>query len=131
MKGEYFNARHAEALEALEKLKAEYEQLQRWHRESIKESPKPSRAMHDLAENMARAAKKHPGPHANIMVTLGVLSQEMHELQDAVHSREERSIRAELLDVATSALRGVEALDERAEARRAARNECVACASGS
>lgn len=78
---------------------------------------KGTRVLRDLAENTERATKKH-GTHANIMVTLGVLSQEMHELQEAVHSREERLIRAELLDVATSALRGVEALDERAEAQR-------------
>lgn len=90
-------------------------------------APKQTRVMRDLAENTERAKKKH-GPHANIMVTLGVLSQEMHELQEAVHSRGERAIRAELIDVATSALRGVEALDERAEARRASKkDECATC----
>lgn len=167
----YFDL-HTDAIGTLEKIKREYEQLQKWHRESItyaekvkaaenaleaeraahqetrtklnvltnergehntelangwarleqertrlRDTTKPTRIMRDLAENNERAKKNH-GTHANIMVTLGVLSQEIHELQDAVHSREERLIRAELLDVATSALRGVEALDERAEAER-------------
>ena len=139
-----FGVAHTDCLGALSRMRSEYEQLQKWHRDSItfaqrvktaeealeaerkaheetraqvnEQAPKQTRVMRDLAENTERAKKKH-GAHANIMVTLGVLTQEMHELQEAVHSREERAIRAELLDVATSALRGVEALDERIAAR--------------
>lgn len=68
----------------------------------------------DLADNLAKADAKYP-PHTSIHETMGALHGEMWELEQAVHARNAFDIRAELLDVVTVAIRGIEAMDERAK----------------
>lgn len=70
------------------------------------------RILADLAHLMDRAAKRH-GPIASTMETLGVVTEEYHEVIGAVHRGEAWAIRAELMDLAVAALRGVVALDQK------------------
>lgn len=68
----------------------------------------------DLAKLMDRASERH-GPIASNMETLGVITEEYHEVIGAVHRGESWAIRAELFDLAVAALRGVVAIDQRKE----------------
>lgn len=69
------------------------------------------RILRDLASHCSAARLKYPEGHTNTMTTRGVLAAEMYELDDAMHRRATREVRAELLDIATTCIRGVESMD--------------------
>lgn len=64
----------------------------------------------ELTALMDRATRRH-GAITSTMETLGVITEEYHEVIGAVHRGEAWAIRAELLDLAVAALRGVVAID--------------------
>ncbi len=72
---------------------------------------------HDLAYLLNRAYEKH-GPMTSDMATLGVVTEEYFEVVEAMRGKERWRVRAELLDLAIGAIRGVLAIDAEAEARK-------------
>lgn len=66
----------------------------------------------DLNANMRRVKTTHP-LHVDANHTFGVIAEEMAELLDEIRGDHAANQRLELIDIATAALRGVEALDAR------------------
>ena len=73
---------------------------------------RPSAALAVLSCRVDAVTRLH-GPHRSPHETLGLLDEEVAELVDAIRSNDRQATIAELYDVATVAIRGVIALEER------------------
>lgn len=73
----------------------------------------PERVAKDLAALMERSTRKH-GTIESDMAALGVITEEYHEVIEAMRGGEAWKIRAELLDLASPCLRRIIELDKAA-----------------
>lgn len=69
-----------------------------------------ARVFRDLSAQLARVHKKH-GALSNDMAVLGVITEEYHEVREAMQRGEAWKVRAELLDLAIGCIRRVLAMD--------------------
>lgn len=75
------------------------------------------RVKKDIKRHMKRTHTKH-GDLRSGMATLGVVTEEHFEVVNAIRKGNRKKVRAELLDLAIGAIRGVLAIDAETETRK-------------
>ena len=74
----------------------------------------PLNIVDDLGNAYEVSGRKH-GPLNSDMACLGALTEEYHEVIDAIRRGEAWKVRAELIDVANVCIRRISTIDEEAE----------------